>query len=598
MDNIVRFGTEYGGFYYPENLDGLDENSIVYCIGAGEDISHDIMVANKLNCKVYIMDPTPRAIEHYKLVKDVFEGKQALVYSKSIGGGQPMEYWNILMKHKIPVDNMVYKEYGIGAEEGTHKFYLPSNKEYVSCSLVEGRKSSEYININVKKLKSVMNELGHNKIDLLKMDIEGSECDVIENMLKEEIYPKYLAVEFDLAFHGENIRDAERYNQMIQKLIENNYELIYKNHSDFTFKLKTLLSKTEILFLLNNPGPPNRAVYQHKLITMAEGLEELNIKYDSNINYYKKTNGDFLFKKTKLLNYNNYDYIITSTNSNYLESVSYKDHDNIFIPEEILKSKNRKFKLIIFDWADGFFDYIQYLEYYDYWFKINYETNIIKSISNKVYPSIICSTNRIMEHTKTEIKWEDRYINLFYSHRINHDIRGYMLNLYKTIINDDNFIKYFNDDFNEPNVNDSDYVNWCQTGRRHNPKFYEILKHTKLMDCTAGFKRIINNNVVIVQNDSWKLWEAFFAGCCVIAVDLDLFNIKFPVQPRNMFHYIGMTLDSEKDMKIINDIIDGKIDIKQIAQNGNDFVRNNYTPKEFSKYVLKTVNFDIHISNN
>lgn len=79
MDNIVRFGTEYGGFYYPENLDGLDENSIVYCIGAGEDISHDIMVANKLNCKVYIMDPTPRAIEHYKLVKDVFEGKQALV---------------------------------------------------------------------------------------------------------------------------------------------------------------------------------------------------------------------------------------------------------------------------------------------------------------------------------------------------------------------------------------------------------------------------------------------------------------------------------------------------------------------------------------
>ena len=235
MDNIVRFGTEYGGFYYPENLDGLDENSIVYCIGAGEDISHDIMVANKLNCKVYIMDPTPRAIEHYNLVKDVFEGKQALVYSKSIGGGQPMEYWNILMKHKIPVDNMVYKEYGIGADEGTHKFYLPSNKEYVSCSLVEGMKSSEYININVKKLKSVMDELGHNKIDLLKMDIEGSECDVIENMLKEEIYPKYLAVEFDLGFNGENIRDVERCNKMIQKLIENNYELIYQNHSDFTF---------------------------------------------------------------------------------------------------------------------------------------------------------------------------------------------------------------------------------------------------------------------------------------------------------------------------------------------------------------------------
>ena len=39
---MKRFGTEYGGFYYPENLDGLDESSIIYCIGAGEDISHDI----------------------------------------------------------------------------------------------------------------------------------------------------------------------------------------------------------------------------------------------------------------------------------------------------------------------------------------------------------------------------------------------------------------------------------------------------------------------------------------------------------------------------------------------------------------------------
>ena len=38
---MKRFGTEYGGFYYPENLDGLDESSIIYCIGAGEDRQAD-----------------------------------------------------------------------------------------------------------------------------------------------------------------------------------------------------------------------------------------------------------------------------------------------------------------------------------------------------------------------------------------------------------------------------------------------------------------------------------------------------------------------------------------------------------------------------
>ena len=43
-------------------------------------------------------------------------------------------------------------------------------------------KSEKYINVNVKKLRSIMNEYGHNNIDLLKMNIEGSECDVIEDM--------------------------------------------------------------------------------------------------------------------------------------------------------------------------------------------------------------------------------------------------------------------------------------------------------------------------------------------------------------------------------------------------------------------------------
>ena len=94
---------------------------------------------------------------------------------------------------------------------------------------------------------------------------------------------------------------------------------------------------------------------------------------------------------------------------------------------------------------------------------------------------------------------------------------------------------------------------------------------------------------MLCQIDSFKLWESFFAGCCVIMMDLDLFNIKFPVQPENMIHYIGITLNSEKDKLIIEDIINGKIDIKKIAQNGYDFVKKHYSPIEFSKYILNII---------
>lgn len=43
-----------------------------------------------------------------------------------------------------------------------------------------------------------MKEFNHIHIDLLKLDVENIECDVLEKMLNDKIYPKYLSVDFDL----------------------------------------------------------------------------------------------------------------------------------------------------------------------------------------------------------------------------------------------------------------------------------------------------------------------------------------------------------------------------------------------------------------
>ena len=824
---MKRFGTEYGGFYYPENLDGLDKNSIIYCIGAGEDISHDIEIAHKLNSNVYIIDPTPRAIKHYEYVKSVLEGKDKIIYDNKFGGGNPYEYWKVILENKIDANKIIYNNCGIGIQEGIQKFYLPSNEEYVSCSLVEGMKGNKYIDVNVKKLKTLMNEYGHDKIDLLKMDIEGSECDVIEDMLKEEIYPKYLAIEFDLGFNGENIKDIDKCNKVINKLYENNYELFYQNHSDFTFKYKNIKknkkiitdiysigyrcntddlmkklnirhysspfsymvidyksvfkyidnnfadffdiiylnnkekndkiyelsnqqfynynwydtfwyndlyinksclinkhiqnvpdwenvciwnhhnindnevrdtinrrierlynslnnksdtslliyinkiekninynknelldfiknkpynllfiqplynynkeiehiytdnnlniihmnsyyecngtglddtritwnkletminniyeikkeTKKKILFLLNNPGGPDKARYQHTLVSLGEGLKELNIGYDANINYYKKSDGSYLFNKVKNIDYNNYDYIFTSPCSHYLKEYDYDENDNIFVTKEFLGKKNRNYKLIMIDWSDGFFSFIEYLEYYDFYFKSSFQNNILPDISNNIYPLVFNGTNRIINATKNNNNWDSRNINLLYSHRVSHEVRGYMLELYKKY---DNFVTFYDDKFKEPTPNEEYYTEWCQTGRRHNPAFYETLKKSKIVDCTGGFVRNIDNKIVLCQIDSFKLWEAFFGGCCVIMMDMDLFNIKFPVQPKNMIHYIGITLNKEKDTKILENIRNGEIDIEKIAKNGYEFVKKNFSPEGLTKYILETINY-------
>ena len=56
--------------------------------------------------------------------------------------------------------------------------------------------------VPVDTIKNVQASLGHTHIDLLKLDIEGSEIAVLNRMLDDNIYPRYICVEFDLKLKG------------------------------------------------------------------------------------------------------------------------------------------------------------------------------------------------------------------------------------------------------------------------------------------------------------------------------------------------------------------------------------------------------------
>ena len=77
-------------------------------------------------------------------------------------------------------------------------FYKQTNEKYVSQSLIENMFGENYDTIQVNSIKNIMDQRGHAQIDLLKLDIEGAEIEVINQMLNDKIYPKYLLIEFDL----------------------------------------------------------------------------------------------------------------------------------------------------------------------------------------------------------------------------------------------------------------------------------------------------------------------------------------------------------------------------------------------------------------
>ena len=162
----LHLGTEYGGWTINPTL--VNKDSIVYSAGIGEDISFDRALIERFGVTVHGFDPTPRSIKWVK--------------SQTV----PKEF--------------VLHEYGFAKDDGTLVFHMPENPEHVSLSTVERPNATERVELPVRNLAGIMKELGHSHIDLLKMDIEGSEYEVIEDLLARGIQVKQLLVEYHHRF--------------------------------------------------------------------------------------------------------------------------------------------------------------------------------------------------------------------------------------------------------------------------------------------------------------------------------------------------------------------------------------------------------------
>lgn len=199
---IERHGSTYGGWNILK--DSLDANSIVYSFGIGNDISFDRSVNKKYGCKIYAFDPTP-AVDKW------------------------LQEFNDL-------DFLEYKATAIGDIDGTEKFYFPENESNISMTALENEtKQSNYIEVDVARLSTLMQQLGHDKLDLLKMDIEGSEYKVIPDILDQELDIDQILIEMHHFFDSFTGKDSEK---LIQTMRSANYKLVSISDSlcEFSFK--------------------------------------------------------------------------------------------------------------------------------------------------------------------------------------------------------------------------------------------------------------------------------------------------------------------------------------------------------------------------
>jgi FkbM family methyltransferase len=167
---------------------------VSYCAGVGKGMSFEVALANASNGSVLVFDPSPTGIatvEHTDTSKLAF----------------------------YPV--------GIAAETRVYEFSLPEKPEEGSFSVV--REGAEKTQFECWNLQTIMEKHSHRSIDLLKMDVEGFEYDILDQLLDQAISVRQICVEFHPW-----LRPGRTY-PTIRRLRKAGYRIIHKHRGDYTF---------------------------------------------------------------------------------------------------------------------------------------------------------------------------------------------------------------------------------------------------------------------------------------------------------------------------------------------------------------------------
>lgn len=135
-EDMVTIGTTYGGWSIP--ADGLGPESVCYLAGLGQDASFDLGVIERFGCTVLAFDPVPEASR----------------YAATVSAREP---------------RFEFRPVGLWSADGTLRFYENAEPGFVSRSATNMHGTGEYTEAQVRAVDSLMAELGHQRVDLLKL---------------------------------------------------------------------------------------------------------------------------------------------------------------------------------------------------------------------------------------------------------------------------------------------------------------------------------------------------------------------------------------------------------------------------------------------
>jgi len=200
---LKNVGTQYGGWTY--DTSNLSADSMVYSIGLGEDTSWDEGIMKKHGLQVWGFDPTPKSLKF-------LESRQ-----------------------ELRTDRFHLIAEGLATTKHKATFTMPKNPDHVSMREGDLSNLGDTVEVLVNTLENWMEANGQTHLDIVKMDIEGSEYDVMEDWIARDFFPMdQLLVEW----HFRWLDEQSRHDRVLKGLIDRGW---YVAHSQNNGQEQTFL---------------------------------------------------------------------------------------------------------------------------------------------------------------------------------------------------------------------------------------------------------------------------------------------------------------------------------------------------------------------
>jgi FkbM family methyltransferase len=197
---LANLGERSTGCSWTFCPDRLGPTSIVYSGGVGRDVTFEHALVQKFGCVVFLLDPSPTGLTTMNLPDN-----------------------------QIP--QFRFSPVGLAGQSGTLRLAPPLAD--AEGSWFSHPNAANAVEAPCFDLATLLRQNGHTRINLLKLDIEGAEYGVIDQILRERIQVDQILVEFhDGLLPGVHLTQSLR---ALFRLLARGYHLLAEEGNNHTF---------------------------------------------------------------------------------------------------------------------------------------------------------------------------------------------------------------------------------------------------------------------------------------------------------------------------------------------------------------------------